>query len=377
MPPKEYIPRYTPPSKTYVPKTQGPTPMELDQVKPKTQDTRTCYYCKQVGHFANVCPEAPPCNICKKKGHRTANCRDRRQVRKVQPEDKEVIMKIKKTSSNAIVPKTQTSGAIGLDLHANEEVIMEKGQRKLVPTGIAMEVPKGHCPRIAPRSGLSLKGIDIGAGVIDPDYRGEIKALVINNGNTDYKISKQDRIAQVVVEKAVVPEVKEVKELGKTERDGKGFGSTNNVQLMNNINKNHSNRNLFSVFLKKGLKMLTIEGDIGGNKINALVDSGAGDNYVSLEVAQHLKKYQRARKEVTVSLADGKEYKITKKLANVPISFKGWKTHLSFDILPLQGHQVILGRSWLYQNNPSIDWKNNQMSIQENGKNIVIKDKDF
>ena len=126
-PPREYTPRYTPPSKTSIPKTQGPTPMELDQVKPKTQDTRTCYYCKQVGHFANVCPEAPPCNICKKKGHRTANCRDRRQVRKVQPEDKEVIMKVKKTSSNAIILKIQTSGAIRLDLHANEEVIVEKG----------------------------------------------------------------------------------------------------------------------------------------------------------------------------------------------------------------------------------------------------------
>jgi dUTP pyrophosphatase len=222
-----------------------------------------------------------------------------------------------------VIPKAQTTGAIGLDLHANEEIIVEKGQRKLVSTGIAMEVPRGHYPRIAPRSGLSLKGIDIGAGVIDPDYRGEVKALVVNNGETDYKISKQDRIAQVVVEKAVVPKIEEVKELGKIERDEKGFGSTNNVQLMNNINKNKSPQDLFSVFLKKGLKMLTIDGDIGGNKINALVDSGAGDNYVSLEVAQHLRKYQRARKEVTVRLADGKEYKITKKLANVPISFKG------------------------------------------------------
>src|SRR4051794_13218060 len=113
----------------------------------------------------------------------------------------EVRMKIRKLTPDAKIPRPQTTGAIGLDLHANQKVVISTNTREVVPTGIAAEVPGGHYLRIAPRSGLSKKDLDIGAGVVDPDYRGEIKALVINNSVNDVTIEKHDRIAQVILEK--------------------------------------------------------------------------------------------------------------------------------------------------------------------------------
>src|SRR3954453_17521024 len=108
--------------------------------------------------------------------------------------------------------------------HIEEKVVIPTNTREVVPTGIAAEVPGGHYLRIAPRSGLSKKGLDIGAGVVDLDYCGEIKALVINNSANDVTIEKHDRIAQAILEKATVPIIEETEELGKTERGEGGFG---------------------------------------------------------------------------------------------------------------------------------------------------------
>src|SRR3954462_7199880 len=125
-------------------------------------------------------------------------------------------MKIRKLTSDAKIPRPQTNGAIGLDLHANQKVVIPINTREVVPTGIAAEVPGGHYLRIALRSELSKKGLDISAGVIDPDYRREIKALVINNSANDVTIEKHDRIVQAILEKATVPIIEEMEELGNT-----------------------------------------------------------------------------------------------------------------------------------------------------------------
>jgi dUTP pyrophosphatase len=156
----------------------GPAPMEIDTITPRfkklTDEEReklrragACFACRQPGHMANQCPR-----------------RTNQTLRHVE----EVRMKIKRITPDAKVPRTQTEGAIGLDLHANQKVIIQTKQREVVPTGIAAEIPGGHYLRIAPRSGMSKRGLDIGAGVIDPDYRGEIKALVINNSANDITI---------------------------------------------------------------------------------------------------------------------------------------------------------------------------------------------
>lgn len=97
----------------------------------------------------------------------------------------------------------------------------------LVATDLAVAVPPGTYGRIAPRSGLAAKHmIDTGAGVIDADYRGEIKILLFNHSEVDFPISEGDRIAQLVLEKIVTPEVQEVDNLEESVRGTGGFGST-------------------------------------------------------------------------------------------------------------------------------------------------------
>jgi dUTP pyrophosphatase len=137
------------------------------------------------------------------------------------------ILKIKKLSQNAIIPKRTSIQAAGYDLFSAENCIIPKRWRSLVCTDIAIQFPSGYYGRIAPRSGLASKhGLDVGAGVIDSDYRSNIKVLLFNHTDQDFKIEKGDRIAQIIFEKIALPDIQEVDELDETERNEKGFGSS-------------------------------------------------------------------------------------------------------------------------------------------------------
>ena len=130
------------------------------------------------------------------------------------------------------VPKRQTAGAAGYDLHfcADADVRLGAGQRALFNTGVIVEIPEGHCGQIWPRSSYSVKGLDIGAGLIDSDYRGEIKVLLINNGMGAAIITPGDRIAQLVIVPCVMVgpmEITQMRGLQVTDRGTGGFGSTN------------------------------------------------------------------------------------------------------------------------------------------------------
>jgi dUTP pyrophosphatase len=97
----------------------------------------------------------------------------------------------------------------------------------MIKTDIAIQVPKGHYGRVAPRSSLAWKDfVDVGAGVIDEDYRGEVKVVLYNHGESLFHVKMGDRIAQLIIEKISYPEVKEVETLEETERGSGGFGST-------------------------------------------------------------------------------------------------------------------------------------------------------
>ena len=90
-----------------------------------------------------------------------------------------------------------------------------------------MAIPLGNYGRIAPRSGLAAKHmIDVGAGVIDADYRGEVKVLLFNLSDTDFQVNAEDRIAQIIIEKYTPTQIVEVEELSETNRGEGGFGST-------------------------------------------------------------------------------------------------------------------------------------------------------
>lgn len=128
---------------------------------------------------------------------------------------------------SAVPPKRASAGAAGYDLCASHYVEIPAGSRALVPTGLKLRIPDGHYGRIAPRSGLSVtQGLDVGAGVLDCDYRGEVFILLFNHGNQHVLISPGQRVAQLILQKISLPEVQEVSALDSTERGEGRFGST-------------------------------------------------------------------------------------------------------------------------------------------------------
>lgn len=136
---------------------------------------------------------------------------------------------VRRLTPDARIPTRGSAFAAGYDLYSAEAATVPGRERRLISTGICITIPNGHYGRIAPRSGLAVKhGIDVGAGVIDVDFIGEIKVLLFNHGKFEFKISKGDRIAQLIVEAIAFPEVKEVNELAETKRGSGGFGSTGN-----------------------------------------------------------------------------------------------------------------------------------------------------
>ncbi|MEL7564308.1 MAG: dUTP diphosphatase [Dehalobacterium sp.] len=128
-------------------------------------------------------------------------------------------------------PEYQTSGAAGLDLMAAivDDIIIEVGEYKLIPTGIKIEIPVGFEAQVRPRSGLALQhGITIlnAPGTIDSDYRGEIKVILINFGKKKFTVSRGMRIAQLVLGEVTRAELQETDDLDQTERSSGGFGHT-------------------------------------------------------------------------------------------------------------------------------------------------------
>jgi len=136
-------------------------------------------------------------------------------------------MEVKLLNENARVPSLGSSGAAGFDICSTDRVEILPLHRILVSTGISIKLPVGVYGRIAPRSGLAVKnGIHVGAGVIDRDYRGEIKVLLFNLSSESFTVNPGDRIAQLICEHYETPPIKVVDELDSTERGEGGFGST-------------------------------------------------------------------------------------------------------------------------------------------------------
>jgi len=134
---------------------------------------------------------------------------------------------VKKLNEHAITPTRGSPLAAGYDVYSSVDTTIASGCRGLVDTGVAFTVPLETYGRIAPRSGLAVKkGIQVGAGVIDRDYTGEVKVVLFNHGDDDFVIKRGDRIAQLIIERCEFPEIKIVSELLVTERGTDGFGST-------------------------------------------------------------------------------------------------------------------------------------------------------
>ena len=137
-----------------------------------------------------------------------------------------------KTISNAVlIPKYETPGSSGMDIaaHIEENIIINPGEKALVPTGFSLAIPNGYEVQIRPRSGLATrKSVTVlnTPGTIDADYRGEIKVILINLGKDKFIIENGKRIAQMVVCPVAQVQLEEVEELSETDRGSGGFGST-------------------------------------------------------------------------------------------------------------------------------------------------------
>ena len=140
-------------------------------------------------------------------------------------------IRIKKLHPNAVIPQYMTTGAAAMDVSAclEESVILLPGERRLIPTGFAVQTQPGFAAILCARSGLSFKsGIALanGIGVIDSDYTGEVKVSLINNSDSPFTVENGMRVAQMMIIPVACATVIEVSELEKTERGDGGFGST-------------------------------------------------------------------------------------------------------------------------------------------------------
>ena len=184
-------------------------------------------------------------------------------------------LKVKRLHEDAVIPQRGTEGSAGLDLASVERISIPAGEYALVKTGIALELPYGSYGRIAPRSSLATKGIEVGGGVIDRDYRGEIKVLLRNHAQADYVIFPGDRVAQIIVEKVMEVDVKETDTLSNTVRGARGFGSTD--YLMGTTS-----------FSMRSLRKFSV---CGGRRR----DIPEGDDDTSLDPRDDRRQYHRAR----------------------------------------------------------------------------------
>ena len=137
------------------------------------------------------------------------------------------LLRFKQLDSRAVLPRRGSALAAGLDVCSIEDVNIEPKQRVMARTGLAVAIPPGFYGRVAPRSGLAAKnGLDVLAGVIDSDYRGELCCLLYNTSDSTINLPAGSKICQLIIEQIITPEAAWANELDETARGAGGFGST-------------------------------------------------------------------------------------------------------------------------------------------------------
>ena len=257
---------------------------------------------------------------------------------------------VKLLSPEAKLPTRGSNDAAGYDLYSCEKIILKPGTRKLVNTGISIATPSTKMyARIALRSGLSVKGLDIGAGVVDSDYRGPIKALLINNSNTPFQVNVGDRMAQLILERIENPKCMQVNALPETERACKGFGPTG----INSAYLGCNEPMIVPVRLNKNTTGF------------AMIDSGASTQFIDLEFAvkNNLPLTLKPKPE-TLIVVDGRkaESQLTH-TCTLDLTLDQHLKTLTFQVTKLAGWNMILGKTWLKRHNSVIDWTKNTVTF--------------
>ncbi|XP_011505279.1 PREDICTED: deoxyuridine 5'-triphosphate nucleotidohydrolase [Ceratosolen solmsi marchali] len=143
------------------------------------------------------------------------------------PVNDKCVLKFVKLTDKAFPPLKGSEKSAGYDLRSAEDRVVPAKGKVIVNTNLQIAVPEGTYGRVAPRSGLAWKHfLDVGAGVIDADYRGELGVVLFNHSDIDFVVKRGDRIAQLICEKIAYPDLEEVQTLDETKRGTGGFGST-------------------------------------------------------------------------------------------------------------------------------------------------------
>lgn len=182
------------------------------------------------------CYNSPTCdnciNSCNSKEEKEETPQQKNCEEKTQKNFKETELKIILLSENAYIPSRATPESAGLDLQSAYDYILLPHNKILIKTDIVICLPEGTYGRIASRSSIAYNlHIDVGAGVIDADYRGNILVLLFNHSNENVHIRKGDKIAQLIVERIMYPTIKIVEHYKNTERDDHGFGIEHTADL--------------------------------------------------------------------------------------------------------------------------------------------------
>ena len=230
------------------------------------------------------------------------------------------MLKVQKLNNNAALPKRSIDGAGGYDLCASQDCTIPAGGKGLVHTRLAISFPAGLYARIAPRSGLALKRfIDVGAGVVGADYRGEVGVVLFNHGDQDFQVKMGDRIAQLILEKIDTPPVEEVQGLDSTVRGSGGFGSTG-VKSGNDTGSNSEEKNENGKNERTGKKESemdknkTLKGRIGSNRMRTVKKTKTeGSSQLSHErqiiSVKQLKKLVKKKTPVFLAVVWGQEHR--------------------------------------------------------------------
>ena len=239
---------------------------------------------------------------------------------------------VKLLSINAKLPTRGSEDAAGYDLYRWEPAIIPTRTRKLVDTGVSIAAPSTRLyARIAPRSGLAVNGRDIGAGVVDSDYRGPIKVLLINNSDTPFQINTGDRMAQLILERIENPECILVEELPSTGRGSNGFGSTG----INSADLGCNEPRIVPARVNKST--------IG----SAMIDSGASTKFIDLDFAvkNNLSLTLKPKPETHIVVHGREAENQLTHTCTLDLTIDQHQETLTFQVTKLAGWNMILGKT--------------------------------
>ena len=240
-----------------------------------------------------------------------------------------------------------------MDLPLTSTGVIKPFTTKRIPTGLSMEIPQGYLGLIHERSSIFTEGI-MARGIIDSDYRGEVD-MAVYNGNP-FPVSYQEdgkELAQMVIIPYTKVKVEQVAKLLPSDRKG-GFGSTDIRSISTPSQK------------------LLFTGKINGMKESFYIDSGAdgvfgGDNLSALLKVTDLDN------PLTYTVADNSECVISQVARQVQCNIQGYRFTTDIMIMPTEMDYIYLGNSWLSEHNPIIDWKKQEMKVQQDDETITIQ----